>query len=61
MLRPFKYVARAVLLEENGDEVIGEHTTEEVHLYSKSQVIQWLEIVDEFTNKTNIDLKPDSE
>ena len=48
MLKPFKYIARVVYLEENNGEIVGEHTSEEVHLYSKSQISKWLEVVDEF-------------
>jgi hypothetical protein len=65
MLRTFKYVAKAVLLEEKDGEVVGEHTTEEAHLYSKAQVEKWLTLVDEFatahTDKANNESKADNE
>ena len=47
---PFKYIARAVVLERDDEgEVIAEHTTEEIHLFSKGQVERWLKLVDELT------------
>lgn len=57
---PFKYLAKAVILEKDeSGEVVGEHTTEEIHLYTKSQVDRWLTLVDELS--PNIDQQSDGE
>ena len=35
-MRPFKFIVQAVLLEEDGDRIVGEQTTSQVVLYGDS-------------------------
>lgn len=61
-IKVLKYIAKAVYLEtdEKGDN-LREHLSEEFSLYTKAQVEQWLQMVDEFAAQQNASIQPPSD